>query len=83
MTAHHFRYPINLQDELAQVSILLAIMSVVVLGASRRIGDFLLGIATLIINLTFKSVGLEVEVLRNHTSAQIPKSMKTAVSQSE
>ena len=55
-------------------------MSIVVLGMSRRISNFLLGIATLIINLAFKSVGLEVEVLRNHTSVQIPKSMKTTLS---
>ena len=55
-------------------------MSVVVLGASHRISNFLLGIATLIINLTLKSVGLEVEVLHNHMLVQIPKSMKTTLS---
>ena len=78
--AHHFHRPIDSRDDIAQVSIFLVVVNVVLLGASRRIGDFLLGLVSLIVNLVFKSVGSQAEVLRHRTSAQIPKSMKTALS---
>ena len=42
--AHHFNYPINRCDEIAQVSVFLGVVGVVLFGLSQRTGEFVLGI---------------------------------------
>ena len=77
--AHHFNYPINRCDEVAQVSVFLGVVGVVLFGLSRRTGEFILGIVSIVLSLAFKLFGESVESLRDHVLAQIPTNMNTAL----
>ena len=77
--AHHFNYPINRSDEVAQVSVFLGVVGVVLFGLSRRTGEFILGIVLIVLSLAFKLFGESVESLRDHVLAQIPTNMNTAL----
>ena len=77
--AHHFNYPINRCDEVAQVSVFISVVSVILFGLSRRTGEFILGVVSIILTLTFKLLGKSVETLRDHILAQIPTNMNTAL----
>ncbi|KIM55557.1 hypothetical protein SCLCIDRAFT_98339, partial [Scleroderma citrinum Foug A] len=78
-SSHHFNYPINRCDEVAQVSVFIGVVSVILFGLSRRTGEFILGVMSIILTLTFKLLGKSIETLHNHILAQIPTNMNTTL----
>jgi len=47
--AHHFNYPINRCNEVAQVSVFLGVVGVILFGLSRRTGKFILGVVSIVL----------------------------------
>lgn len=78
--AHHYDLPIEHCDEVAQVSLFLAAISVVIFGIGRRHGDFLMGILSLILSLAMEVDHHGSKSHRQNTLAQIPQSMDTTLS---
>jgi hypothetical protein len=68
-TDHHFRSPIDDASEVVQVSTFLIVFCCVVAGVSRRIGDFILGVISIILRLTLPT---------NDTA--VPTSVRTVLS---
>jgi len=77
--AHHFNYPINRCNEVAQVSVFLGVVGVILFGLSRRTGKFILGVVSIVLTLVFRLLGESVKTLRDHLLAQIPTNMNTAL----
>ncbi|KAG1905192.1 uncharacterized protein F5891DRAFT_1183129 [Suillus fuscotomentosus] len=78
--AHHFDLPIDLCDEVAQISLFLGAVSVVIFGISRRHGEFFMGVLALILGLAMEAQNPHSESHRQNTLSQIPRSMETALS---
>jgi Transposase family tnp2 len=78
--AHHFDLPIDLCDEVAQISLFLGAVSVVIFGISRRHGEFFMGVLALILGLAMEAQNPHSESRRQNTLSQIPRSMETALS---
>ncbi|KAG1866119.1 hypothetical protein F4604DRAFT_1928132 [Suillus subluteus] len=79
-SSHHYDLPIDHCDEIAQVSLFLAAVSVVIFGIGRRHGQFLMGVLSLILSLAMEGDDDHSESRRQNTLAQIPRSMDTALS---
>ncbi|KIK12253.1 hypothetical protein PISMIDRAFT_50287, partial [Pisolithus microcarpus 441] len=79
-SSHHFNLLIDDCDETAQVSLLLAAISMLVLGVGRRAGEFFLQMVSLALSLVFDLVGPCADALRKRTLAQIPKTIPAALS---
>lgn len=52
---HHYDLPIDHCDEIAQMSLFLAAVSVVIFGIGRRHGEFLMGVLSLILSLAMEA----------------------------
>lgn len=70
--AHHYDLPINYCDEVAQLSLFLGAVSVVIFGISRRHGEFLMGVLSLILSLAMDVQDPHSESRWQNTLAQIP-----------
>ncbi|KAG1794527.1 uncharacterized protein HD556DRAFT_1441028 [Suillus plorans] len=79
-SSHHFDLPINLCDKVAQISLFLGAVSVVIFGISRRHGEFFMGVLALILGLAMEAQNPHSESRRQNTHSQIPRSMETALS---
>ena len=77
--AHHFDYPINHCDEVAQILVFLSVVGIILFGLSWRTGKFILGVVSIILTLAFKLLGESVETLCNHILVQIPMNMNTTL----
>ena len=78
--AHHYDLPIDYCDEVAQLSLFLGAVSVVIFGIGRRHGEFLMGVLSLILSLAMDAQDPHSESRRQNTLAQIPRSMESALS---
>jgi hypothetical protein len=70
-TEHLFQSPIDDASEALQVSLFLVVFCCVIAGVSRRIGDFMLGVISIIFAL----------VLKGQAVTSIPTSVRTALNQ--
>lgn len=77
---HHYDLPIDHCDEIAQMSLFLAAVSVVIFGIGCRHGEFLMGVLSLILSLAMEANNTDSQSRRQTTLAQIPWSMDTALS---
>jgi len=75
--AHHYNLPIYHCDKISKVSLFLAAVSVVIFGISRRHGQFLMGVLSLILSLGMDTDDHDSESHCQNTLAQIPWSMDT------
>jgi hypothetical protein len=78
--AHHFDLPVDLCDEIAQVSLFLGAVSVVIFGIGRRHGEFLMGVLALVLSLAMDAQTPHSESRRQNILSQIPRSMETTLS---
>jgi Transposase family tnp2 len=78
---HHFISTINRFSIIAQVTMFLAVVCTVIMGISRRDGDFVLGLLQIIITLAFQPLDGQV-MHRQHQDilSQIPGNVRTALS---
>ncbi|KAI6119067.1 hypothetical protein EDD16DRAFT_1706959 [Pisolithus croceorrhizus] len=79
-SSHHFKWLIDDYDETAQVSLLIAATSVLVLGVGCRAREFLLQMISLVLGLVFDLVAPWADTLCEHTLVQIPKTIPAALS---
>ncbi|KAG1765363.1 hypothetical protein EDD22DRAFT_951180 [Suillus occidentalis] len=71
-SSHHYDLPIDYCDEVAQLSLFLGAVSVVIFGIGRRHGEFLMGVLSLILSLAMDAQDPHSESRRQNTLAQIP-----------
>ena len=76
---HHYEVPANRSNEIAQVCIFLGVVCSVIMGVSRRGGDLIMGLITIIVHLVFGS-NPGNETRHADTLAQIPSSITAALS---
>ncbi|KAF8580040.1 hypothetical protein K439DRAFT_1266630, partial [Ramaria rubella] len=50
-SGHLLASPIDCSDEVAQITMFLAVVCTVIMGVSRRAGDFILGITSVLLSL--------------------------------
>ncbi|KAG2355558.1 hypothetical protein BDR07DRAFT_1381429 [Suillus spraguei] len=79
-SSHHYNLPINYCDKVAQLSLFLGAVSVVIFGIGHRQGEFLMEGLSLILSLAMEVQNIHSESHHQHTLAQIPRSMETALS---
>ena len=77
---HHFKVPIDGYGELAQVSFLLVFICQVVMGTSRRDGDFLAGMITILLSLVCDRVDPASAPSLKHTLKVLPATMEAIAS---
>lgn len=78
---HHFTSTIGQFDVLAQVTMFLAVVCTVLMGISRRDGDFLLGLLQIVLTLAFQPLdGRMMRPQHQDILTQIPDSIRTALS---
>jgi hypothetical protein len=68
-----YRTSLDDHDELVQVSMLLGVICVVIVGVSRRLGDFIMGLLNIILGLAAQRSGCELP--------KIPQNITTALGQ--
>ncbi|KAG2751892.1 hypothetical protein P692DRAFT_20707055, partial [Suillus brevipes Sb2] len=71
--------PIDYSDEIAQISLFLGAVSVVIFGIGRRHGEFLMGVLSLILSLAMDAQNPHSESRRQNTLSQIPQTMDAAL----
>jgi hypothetical protein len=77
---HHFRSnAINNYDELAQVVLFLGVVCSVIMGVSRRAGDFIMNTLSLIVRAAFQKEGGTIHPGDEAKLRQIPHNIRTAV----
>ena len=54
---HHFEFPIDQYDDVAQVSMFLGVVCSVIMGVSRRFGDLVMGLLSIVLQLAFQRQG--------------------------
>ncbi|KAF8219447.1 hypothetical protein L208DRAFT_1339989, partial [Tricholoma matsutake] len=54
---HHFEFPVDQYDDVAQVSMFWGIVCSVIMGVSCRFGDLVMGILSIVLQLVFKRQG--------------------------
>ncbi|KAF8240953.1 hypothetical protein L208DRAFT_1149888, partial [Tricholoma matsutake] len=54
---HHFKFPVNQYDDVAQVSMFLGVVCSVIMGVSHQFGDLIMGILSIVLWLAFKRQG--------------------------
>lgn len=52
--AHHFNFPVDRYDSVAQIMMFLAVVCTVLMGLSRRMGDLILGILSVALRWAFR-----------------------------
>ncbi|KAF8219421.1 hypothetical protein L208DRAFT_1202619, partial [Tricholoma matsutake] len=53
-TDHHFEFPVNQYDNVAQVSMFFGVVCSVIMGVSCQFGDLIMGILSIVLWLAFK-----------------------------
>ncbi|KAI1789373.1 hypothetical protein LXA43DRAFT_1096413 [Ganoderma leucocontextum] len=76
-TSHHFKRPIDGHVELTQVCFLLVFVSLVVMGISRRDGDFLIGMLTILLSLVCHRVDPAAAAFLQHILKILPSTGET------
>ncbi|KAF8591807.1 hypothetical protein K439DRAFT_1611075 [Ramaria rubella] len=76
---HHFNSIVDHTNEVAQVTMFLAIICVVIMDVSRPAGDLIMGLLSLILNLAWKKQDGSLAPRQVHILAQIPMSVTTAL----
>ena len=54
---HHFEFPVDQYDDMAQVSMFLGVVCSVIMGVSRRFRDLVIGILSIVLQLAFQRQG--------------------------
>ncbi|KAF8592417.1 hypothetical protein K439DRAFT_1610223 [Ramaria rubella] len=76
---HHFNSIVDHTNEVAQVTMFLAIICVVIMGVSRPACDLIMGLLSLILNLAWKNKDGSLAPWQAHILAQIPMSVTTVL----
>ena len=76
----YFDLPIDNYNPVAQVAMFLAITCSVIMGVSRRFGDLLLGLLSVLLKLAFCDAQGALNVKQSSTLMQIPLTIETVMS---
>ena len=80
MIGNHFNQPIDHHGELTQACGLLAMVCQVVMGISRRGGDFVVGMLTIILSFLADRLGYTGANLPRQTLNELPSTIETIAS---
>ena len=80
LVGHHFQLPIDDHTEFTQVCYLLVFVSLVVMGVSRRDGDFLVGMLTVLLSLVCDRVDTAASHFLQYTLNRLPSTSDTITS---
>ncbi|KAG1728749.1 uncharacterized protein EDB91DRAFT_1253348 [Suillus paluster] len=70
-SSRHYNLSINYSNEIAQVSLFLGAVSIVIFGIGRRHGEFLMGVLSLILSLAMDAQNPHSESRQQNTLSQI------------
>jgi hypothetical protein len=77
---HLFKSSIDRSDEVAQVTMLLAVVCTVIMGVSRRGGDIIMGQLSVLLCAAWRQKDGALDASHANILAQLPKSMTTVLS---
>jgi hypothetical protein len=77
---HHYDCPVDRTTELAQVALFLGAVCSVIMGASRRAGDIVMGVIHILLRLAFKRKDGHIDAANQHVLDQIPFSLQQVLS---
>ena len=80
LTDHHFDLPINHYDSVAQLTMFIAIVCNVIIGVSRRMGDMIINLLSILVSWAFRDRQGNLGVKQSSTLGQIPLTMATVFS---
>ncbi|KAF8572646.1 hypothetical protein K439DRAFT_1247503, partial [Ramaria rubella] len=72
--------PINRSDEVAQITMFLAVVCTVIMGVSHCVGDFILGITSVLLSLAWRNKHSTLDPPQANVLVQVPKTVATALS---
>ncbi|KAG2738848.1 hypothetical protein P692DRAFT_20758511, partial [Suillus brevipes Sb2] len=75
----HYQSPVNRYDEIAQVALFIGVMCKVVMGVSRRGCDFIMGLISVLLFLTFRRSDGSLSSSHENVLRQIPTTFETAL----
>ncbi|KJA18366.1 hypothetical protein HYPSUDRAFT_145129, partial [Hypholoma sublateritium FD-334 SS-4] len=81
---HHYKTPVDALLPVAQVTMFLAVVCSVMMGISRRLGDFLMKMLTINLRIAFEQTRKPEEgptLLQQDILSGLPKTIETALSQ--
>ncbi|KAF8574709.1 hypothetical protein K439DRAFT_1548361, partial [Ramaria rubella] len=76
---HHFNSIVDHTNEVAQVTMFLSVICIVIMGVSRGVGDLIMGLLSRILNLAWKNKDDSLAPRQAHILAQIPMSVTTVL----
>lgn len=80
ITDHHFKYNMKGLDVIAQIAIFLGVMCTVMMGISRRDGDFLMRMINMIMHWVFKAATGKLPTCAAEIFKQTPTTIRSALS---
>lgn len=80
MTDHHYQQSVDWCDEVTQVSLFLGVVCAVIMGVSRRAGDLIMGLVSLLLHSAFQNNNGNLSSRHEQTMAQIPRTISAALS---
>jgi hypothetical protein len=80
LTDHHFDLPINHYDSVAQLTMFIAIVCNVIMGVSRRMGDMIINLLSILVSWAFRDRQGNLSAKELSTLGQIPLTMATVFS---
>ncbi|KAF8576079.1 hypothetical protein K439DRAFT_1240842, partial [Ramaria rubella] len=79
-SGHLLASPIACLDEVAQITMFLAVVCTVIMGVSRCAGDFILGITSVLLSLAWRNKHGTLDPPQANVLVQVPKTVATALS---
>ena len=80
LTDHHFDLPVNRHDSVAQLTMFIAIVCKVIMGVSRRMGDMMINLLSILVSWAFRDRQGNLGAKQSSILSQIPLTMETVFS---
>ncbi|KAF8582884.1 hypothetical protein K439DRAFT_1244912, partial [Ramaria rubella] len=79
-SGHLLASPIDRSDEVAQITMFLAVVCTIIMGVSCHVGDFILGITSVLLSLAWRNKHGTLDPPQANVLVQVPKTVATALS---
>ncbi|KAH9478862.1 hypothetical protein JR316_0009324 [Psilocybe cubensis] len=79
-SSHHFEPLVDNQDPPAQIATFIGVVSAVMIGAGRRMAEFILKTMPIMLRSAFEISSIEIDMQQQHILDQIPSTLNTALS---